>query len=66
MSGLDTSQIITDDASQHAEELHIASRPHKDVSGQSPLAHEESDQNDGSDQATSASAGDESSSGPTE
>jgi len=37
MSGLDTSQSITDDASQHAAELHLASRPHKDNSGKSPL-----------------------------
>jgi hypothetical protein len=39
MSGLDTSQSITDEASQHAEELHLASRPHADISGQSPLPH---------------------------
>lgn len=38
MSGLDTSQIITDEASQHADEMHVHSRPHPDISGQSPLA----------------------------
>jgi hypothetical protein len=37
MSGLDTSQIITDEASQHAEELHVHSRPHADISGRSPM-----------------------------
>jgi hypothetical protein len=41
MSGLDTSQSITDDASQHAAELHLASRPHKDISGKSPLTDDE-------------------------
>ncbi len=40
MSGLDTSQAITDEASQHASELHLASRPHKDISGRSPLTDE--------------------------
>jgi hypothetical protein len=41
MSGLDTSQAITDEASQHAEELHLQSRPHKDISGESPLTDAE-------------------------
>jgi hypothetical protein len=41
MSGLDTSQLITDDASEHAKELHLASRPHKDISGKSPLTEDE-------------------------
>jgi hypothetical protein len=41
MSGLDTSQSITDEASQHAEELHLQSRPHKDISGESPLTDAE-------------------------
>jgi hypothetical protein len=39
MSGLDTSQSITDEASQHAEEQHVHSRPHADISGESPLPH---------------------------
>ncbi len=41
MSGLDTSQQITDDASEHAAELHLASRPHKPISGKSPLMGDE-------------------------
>jgi hypothetical protein len=41
MSGLDTSQLITDDASEHAEERHLASRPHKPISGKSPLTSDE-------------------------
>ena len=41
MSGLDTSQQITDDASEHAAELHLASRPHKPISGKSPLIEDE-------------------------
>ncbi|MCW2529097.1 MAG: hypothetical protein JWM76_3957 [Pseudonocardiales bacterium] len=36
MSGLDTSQPITDEASLHAEEMHVHSRPHQDVSGKTP------------------------------
>jgi hypothetical protein len=36
MSGLDTSQAITDEASLHAEEMHVHSRPHKDISGKTP------------------------------
>jgi hypothetical protein len=41
MSGLDTSQQITDDASEHAAERHLASRPHKPISGKSPLIGDE-------------------------
>jgi hypothetical protein len=41
MSGLDTSQLITDEASEHAEEMHLASRPHKPISGKSPLIGDE-------------------------
>jgi hypothetical protein len=41
MSGLDTSQLITDYASEHAKEQHLASRPHKDISGKSPLIGDE-------------------------
>jgi hypothetical protein len=46
MSGLDTSQIITDEASQHADELHLHSRPHADISGQSPVAEDATDSHD--------------------
>jgi hypothetical protein len=41
MSGLDTSQQITDDASEHAAERHLASRPHEPISGKSPLIGDE-------------------------
>jgi hypothetical protein len=41
MSGLDTSQQITDDASEHAAERHLASRPHAPISGKSPLIGDE-------------------------
>lgn len=41
MSGLDTSQSITDDASQHAEEIGEHSRPHPDISGKSPVTDEQ-------------------------
>jgi hypothetical protein len=44
MSGLDTSQLITDDASEHAEEMHLHSRPHKPISGKSPLTGDEATQ----------------------
>jgi hypothetical protein len=39
----DSTQVskITDDASEHAEELHLASRPHKPISGKSPLIGDE-------------------------
>jgi hypothetical protein len=43
MSGLDTSQTITDEASQHAKEMHVASRPHEDISGKSPLQDDSHD-----------------------
>jgi hypothetical protein len=57
MSGLDTSQQITDDASEHAAERHLASRPHEPISGKSPLIEDEATP-DAADQATAASGDD--------
>jgi hypothetical protein len=57
MSGLDTSQQITDDASEHAAERHLASRPHEPISGRSPLIEDEATPDTG-DEATPG-AGDE-------
>jgi hypothetical protein len=60
MSGLDTSQQITDDASEHAAERHLASRPHEPISGKSPLIEDEAtpDAGDEGDEATAASGDD--------
>ncbi len=55
MSGLDTSQLITDYASEHAKEQHLASRPHKDISGKSPLIADEAT-SPAADEATSPAA----------
>ena len=57
MSGLDTSQQITDDASEHAAERHLASRPHEPISGKSPLIEDEATPDTG-DEATAASGDD--------
>jgi hypothetical protein len=64
MSGLDTSQQITDDASEHAAEMHLASRPHKPISGKSPLTGDEATSAAGDDTVSpaedQAAAGDDS------
>jgi len=63
MSGLDTSQLITDYASEHAKEQHLASRPHKDISGKNPLIADEAtspaadEATSPADEATSPAAG---------
>lgn len=57
MSGLDTSQQITDDASEHAAERHLASRPHEPISGKSPLIEDEATP-DAEDEAAAASGDD--------
>jgi hypothetical protein len=38
MSGLDTSQEVTEQVAEHADEAHVHSRPHDPISGRSPLA----------------------------